>query len=287
MFEPIIPLVNVPMGPGSQEEGDLVLDYMKMPSEMNTYDIPILPEAEDLQSCPQAVAVMEKLQQMLTLYRVGEPTQVMPLDALPAEDLDMLNQILGEGEVSILVQGDQRTQIQETVMAGVWRLRQLNAQGELLQELLEVADIPALVRQMAFPHTHKINPARDSLPLGVLNAPSVLVEIAEASEKYLAGELTEVHVINLSLLPFSPEDHNHLGEQLGSGPVAILSRGYGNCRIGSTQVAGVWRVQYFNSTDQMILDTLEITDIPQVACAAQEDLCDSTERLHEIREVLV
>ena len=30
-----INIVNVPVGPGSQPEGDMVLDYMKMPSEMS------------------------------------------------------------------------------------------------------------------------------------------------------------------------------------------------------------------------------------------------------------
>lgn len=67
----------------------------------------------------------------------------------------------------------------------------------------------------------------------------------------------------------------------------MLSRGYGSCRIASTATPGIWRVQYFNSTDQLILDTLEVTTIPQVACAAQEDVEDSSERLREIRAVLI
>ena len=95
------------------------------------------------------------------------------------------------------------------------------------------------------------------------------------------------HVINLSLLPFSPEDHYSLTETTGTGSVTILSRGYGNCRITSTQVDGLWRVQYYNSTDQLILDTLEIVAIPAVACAAPEDLADSAVRLSEIRDALV
>ncbi|MFD2838738.1 hydrogenase expression/formation C-terminal domain-containing protein [Azotobacter vinelandii] len=45
-------------------------------------------------------------------------------------------------------------------------------------------------------------------------------------------------------------------------------------------------MQYFNSSDRLILDTLEVTGIPQVACAAQEDIDDSAERLREIREAL-
>ena len=72
---------------------------------------------------------------------------------------------------------------------------------------------------------------------------------------------------------------------LGSGSATILSRGYGNCRITSTGTRRVWWVQYFSSQDAMILNTLEVTDVPAVACASQEDLEDSTERLQEILEV--
>jgi hydrogenase-1 operon protein HyaF len=40
--------------------------------------------------------------------------------------------------------------------------------------------------------------------------------------------------------------------------------------------------QYFNSDDTLILNTLEVSDVPSVACAAMEDLADSAERLGEI-----
>lgn len=282
-----IELLNIPMGPGSQDEGDMVLDYMKMPSEMNSYDIPILPEAEAVQTCPHAVAAMEKLQGLLDQYQPGQQTQSMLLDAMPEADLDMLNQILGEGEVSVAIEGAQAVKVQETVMAGVWRLRTLNAQGDVIAETLEVADIPACVRESAFRVQRTLDVDPEQMPAGVLNAPSVLVEIAEASQAFDGRQPETPHVINLSLLPFSPEDHIYLSETTGTGAVTMLSRGYGNCRITSTQVNGLWRVQYFNSTDQLILDTLEITDIPAVACAAKEDLDDSAERLKEIREVLV
>ncbi len=285
-----IELINIPMGPGSQDEGEMVLDYMKMPSEMNTYDMPVLPETDDVQNCPEAIKVLGQLEQMLNQYRPGDLTRSLELNSLPEEGLELLNQILGEGEVSVVIAGEQNIRIQETVMAGVWRLRSFDSEGELQNETLEVADIPAAVRAFAFTDTHKVTTHLEELPLGVLNAPSVLVEIAEASEKYspVATDNSEQpHVINLSLLPFSPEDHNYLNEKVGVGHVTLLSRGYGNCRITSTQVDGLWRVQYYNSTDQLILDTLEITDIPAVACAAPEDLEDSAERLKEILEVFV
>lgn len=285
MQDNFIQLLNIPMGPGSQEEGDQVLDYMPMPSEMNTYDMPVLPETDAVQECPQAVAVLERLQTMLASYEPGQPTQSMVLDTMPEADLDMLNQILGEGEVSAVISADPLIRIQETVMAGVWRLRTIDRQGDVITETLEVADVPACIREHAFNALIDLNVEPSAMPPGVLNAPSVLVEIAEKSAAFNGRKPDQPHVINLSLLPFSPEDHNCLSNSTGTGAVTILSRGYGNCRITSTCIQGLWRVQYFNSTDQLILDTLEITDIPLVACAAKEDLEDSAERLHEIREV--
>ncbi|MAY42576.1 MULTISPECIES: hydrogenase expression/formation protein [unclassified Neptuniibacter] len=287
-----IPLVNVPMGPGSQDEGDMVLDYMKMPSEMASYDIPILPEAETVAEYPQAIALMDVLQRSLDSYQVGSETHKITLNALGEGDLEIMNQILGEGEVSISIAGIQPVKTQETVLAGVWRLRRFSESGELIDDIIEIADVPQLASLNAFSTQHELKFDADNIPAGVLNAPSVLVEIQEASAQYRQAQMEGVaiefaHVINLSLLPFSPQDHAFLSQVTGTGPVTILSRGYGNCRITSTQIEGLWRVQYFNSTDQLILDTLEITEMPLVACAAQEDLDDSSERLKEIREVLI
>jgi hydrogenase-1 operon protein HyaF len=90
------------------------------------------------------------------------------------------------------------------------------------------------------------------------------------------------HAINLSLLPLTDEDVAFLDARLGSGPVTILSRGYGNCRISSTGTRNGWWVRYFNSREAIILNTIEITDVPNVACAAPEDLEDSAQRLTEI-----
>jgi hydrogenase-1 operon protein HyaF len=48
----------------------------------------------------------------------------------------------------------------------------------------------------------------------------------------------------------------------------------------------VWRVRYFNSMDTLILDTIEVTGVPEVACAAREDVADSAERLGEICAII-
>jgi hydrogenase-1 operon protein HyaF len=73
-----------------------------------------------------------------------------------------------------------------------------------------------------------------------------------------------------------------LDQAMEPGPVAIMSRGFGSCRVSSTSVRDVWRVQYFNSMQTLILNTLEVVDVPEVALAAAEDLADSRERLGEL-----
>jgi hydrogenase-1 operon protein HyaF len=174
-------------------------------------------------------------------------------------------------------------QIQESVLTGVWRVQTFDAQQQLIADGIEVADIPSIVREHGFADVQTLNTDLSHLPIGVLNAPALITEIAEKSASWEKGDLP--HVINLSLLPLSTEDLAFLGERLGVGTITILSRGYGNCRIGSTRIPNVWWVKYYNSEDALILNSIEIVDVPEVACAASEDLADSAERLAEILEV--
>ena len=113
-----------------------------------------------------------------------------------------------------------------------------------------------------------------------MNAPTLLQELHDHRQQWRVGQ--SAHLVNLSLLPLSPADMACLEEQLGTGRVVILSRGYGNCRISSTRVPNTWRVVYYNSQDAMILNSIEVVDMPEVACAAPEDLVDSEQRLREV-----
>jgi len=115
-----------------------------------------------------------------------------------------------------------------------------------------------------------------------MNALPILAELQEQVIRWQPG--APAYVINLTLLPLSDIDTEFLEEILGAGPVRTLSRGYGDCQISSTRYGGIWRVRYTNSMGTLILDTFEVTDIPAVACAAQDDLDDSLQRFCELLE---
>lgn len=273
------------LGAGSQptENDGAELEYLHMPSEMSVYSAPEIPEPEEIGDRDAGMAVLERLLKQLQAYRDGESV-AQDLTGLDAANRKLVNQVLGEGDVSIVVDGDDRTLIQESVLAGVWRVQAQDADGRLLSDAIEVAAIPQVVTAQGFAGAAtQLAFDNSELPEGVMNAPPLLTEINERIP--LIKQDGGSHAINLSLLPQTEQDLGFLQQQLGAGRVMILSRGYGNCRITSTYTDQVWWVQYFNSSDTVILNTLEVSRVPEVACAAAEDIADSAERLHEILEV--
>lgn len=277
--------IDIPVvGEGSQPgvDGDENFDFMKPPGEMFTYDMPMIPEPEEVENLTVAKAMLVKLYDAISTYQTKTPAIAFDISGMDANNIDLVNQVFNEGEVSVVYQGDHSVQIQESVLTGIWRIRSSDASGNV-SDIIEVADIPSIVTKKAFADAIPMDTNLDNLPENVLNAPPLVIELAEKMQKWKAGD--EHHVINLTLLPLSQEDLNFLGERLGVGPITILSRGYGNCRIGSTTKKNVWWVKFFNSEDKLILNTIEVVDVPEVATAAPEDIEDSAERLKEILEV--
>jgi hydrogenase-1 operon protein HyaF len=149
---------------------------------------------------------------------------------------------------------------------------------------IEVAAIPDAVRARAFTAAApRQGPDAPRSP-AVINAPPIYAELADKAAQARTGE--PPHVVNFTLLPHTEDDLSWLDAALGEGAVTILSRGYGNCRVTATALAGVWRVQFFNSMDTLILDTLEVTDMPEVVLAAPEDLSDSAGASSEVLEAI-
>jgi hydrogenase-1 operon protein HyaF len=277
------PIPVVAVGPGSQDEGEEQLSYIELPKEMSTFSMPSLPDPEQVRDAREARATLRWLAETTAGWQQLTRNASFDVGVLDAHNREVLDQVLGEGEVSIIVAGPLETRIQESVFTGVWRLRRLGPDGSTASDLIEVGPIPHAAIEAARTAASPQVPAADT-PDDALSAPPVLAEIADRVARRKPGD--PAHVINLSLLPMSPSDGRHLGEVLAAGPVRILSRGYGSCRITSTVVRDTWWVQYVNGYGNPMVDSIEITDIPEVAIASAEDIAESAARVQEALEWL-
>ncbi len=109
------------MGPGSQPEEQQKLSYISMPNDMSTYTAPYLEHVDEIAGLPGAMEAINWLRQSLADYRPGNPPMLANLSELDADSRELVNQVLGEGEVSITLDGDVVAKTQESVLAGVWR----------------------------------------------------------------------------------------------------------------------------------------------------------------------
>jgi hydrogenase-1 operon protein HyaF len=271
------------VGPGSQptdSDGDAI-SYMDMPSDMSTFVAPVMPEPEDVLLMDGAREAMRWLQTALDDYKAGGEPLLADLSALDAESRDVVNQILDEGEVSVVCDGDVRARTQESILAGVWRTLFFDRDDRVVCDLLEVAEVPKVV-DFATEHSAAVDTAAEGVGSELANALPILVELRSHHEKYTDGGAA--HSINLTLLPLSEPELEFIDQRLGRGPIDVLSRAYGKCEVISTQTAGIWWVRYYNSMGVLILNTLEVVDVPGVVKAAPEDIADSAERLKQILE---
>src|ERR1019366_4421071 len=252
--------------------------YLEMPRGMNTFRMPIVPERANAAALADA---RDLLAGFLALLEAWDPAVTrrgprLDLAGVSAPALEIMNQMLGEGEVSIQVGGARKFRIQESVFTGLWRVCALDGDGRLAQDWLEAGMLPEIAVQIA-KDLGLDAPALIDLPKGAMNSPALLAEIGSQMAMRTRGD--PAHVINLTLFPMTPDDHAVLEEALPVGPVAMISRGFGNCHVTSTGLTDVWRVQYFNNMNTLILNTIEVVDVPEVVLAAVEDLTDSRERL--------
>jgi hydrogenase-1 operon protein HyaF len=279
--------LNIPivaLGAGSQPvDAEDAPNLLDLPRDISGFVMPQVPETRDRASFEAVRGVVRRLVAALAGHEAGSrPYPRLDLTALDGKAIELLNQTLLDGEVSALLTGRRGTvKIQETNFAGVWRLLHYNPAGELILDCIEACAVPdAILEYAADAAAAELEVAPP--PPGAMNSPPVLHEIREQAGAWAPGK--PAHVVNLTLLPMSPQDNEFLNQSLPAGPVAVLSRGYGKCRVSSTVLRNVWRVQYFNNMNTLILNTVEVVDIPEVVKAAREDIEDSLERLRELLE---
>jgi hydrogenase-1 operon protein HyaF len=270
------PIPVVTLGPGSQPVDDAA-DFIRLPQMMSAFQMPAHPVDASAAALAEARAFLADLHGAAARHDFdGEAFLSRDVTALSAEALALVNEAFGEGEVAGIID-EPAVRLQETAFPGFWRVRGFDGDGALASDVVEVAAVPAVIREAALLGS-RCRLAKKLAGPGVMNGPALLTELAAASAR---GDGAPTHVINLTLLPVTPEDIDWLVAALEIGPVTLLSRGYGNCRITSTRLRHTWWVQYFNSMNALILNTIEVAPVPEAALAAPDDFADSLERLGE------
>jgi hydrogenase-1 operon protein HyaF len=275
------PIPVVALGPGSQPVGE-PLQYIAAPGEMSVFHPPVRREGASEAAIAGAKRLLSEL--VLRMERDGfHGGTRLSLVGLDQETVGQVNEMLGFGEVSAVIRTDPVVHIQESAFAGVWRVQSLDEHGVIASDDVEAGPIARAVfgalgsRAVREP---RFEPAMPNL----MNGPAILRELQHAATSYRDGD--DAHVVNFTLLPVTQEDLEYIDAHLGRGCVTILSRGYGNCRITATAVPRVWWVQYFNSMDKLILNTIEVVTVPAVALAGAEDFTDSIARLRQCLETV-
>jgi hydrogenase-1 operon protein HyaF len=268
-------------GAAPQLVEDEMLQYLPMPREMNDFRMPILPGRAGAAALRESRELLAAFLRDIDHWNPESDAHGPRIDlaGMPAAALGVTTQMLGEGEVSIRIGGSTPFRIQESMFAGIWRVCAFDGAGTLARDWLEAAALPSVVaaaaRTVAAPVLADVE-----RPTGAVCAPALVAEIEAQMRERRPGR--PAHVINLTFFPMTSDDHDLLDRALSIGPVAIISHTFGKCRITSTGARDVWRVQYFNGMNTLVLNTIEIVDVPEVAVAAVEDVAVSRARLAEL-----
>jgi len=264
----------------------MTLDRWEESREVRVPSLALLSGAgaeETVARCPRIAALLPRLVEALAARGAGQADHRFDLAGLDPQELTLIADVLGEGEVSAVVTLPDGVvaQIEEAVMPGLWRVRLVDADGRIGADYLDVAAIPEVVRGAALLLT-RAEIALEAPPAGLATAAVLIAELRAHLESWEPGRPNRV--VTVSHLPVPLEDMTFLREVLGTGPVRILSRGYASCRVVSTATRHVWSVQYVDAAGNVVLDTLEVGDVPAAACATDEDIRESAVRVGQIEQ---
>lgn len=108
---------------------------------------------------------------------------------------------------------------------------------------------------------------------------AVLAEIATALGRLAAtGEAT---TIDLKSLPLAPDDLARLSEMLGEGEVRCELEVAGRSEVRETGFSGVWWIRHLGLGDEVALEEITITFVPEILQAHPDDVARAARRLAE------
>lgn len=267
------------LGPGTQPNDDS-FSMNPLPITCRVNGEPSMAALEQCAHSPQVIALLNELQHQLSERQppLGEVLAVDLLN-LNADDRHFINTLLGEGEVSVRIQqaNDSESEIQEAIFCGLWRVRRRHGE-QLLEDKLEAGCAPLALWQAA---TQNVLPTDSLLPPpidGLMNG----LPLAHELLAHVRNPDAQPHSINLTQLPISEADRLFLSRLCGPGNIQIRTIGYGESYINATGLRHVWHLRCTDTLKGPLLESYEISPIPEVVLAAPEDLVDSAQRLSEV-----
>ena len=120
-------------------------------------------------------------------------------------------------------------------------------------------------------------PARRDFETG--NVEPLLHEIRHALDRLSRGE--DGSIIDLQSMPLAPGEEKRIEEALGQGEVSITIDALGPSTVQETTYPGVWLVTHRNTENEVVARLVEITKIPALVMAQDEDIRAGLARLDQ------
>ncbi len=114
---------------------------------LDAIPIHIVPSAEPGLTGNAPPLLRELGEQVKRLLATGESSAI-DLSSLPLTpaDLDWMREKLGTGEISVTLQANGESTLNETACPGIWWVTHHNEQGAVTSQFIEVAFVPELVK---------------------------------------------------------------------------------------------------------------------------------------------
>lgn len=119
--------------------------------------------------------------------------------------------------------------------------------------------------------------ARRNLETG--NVEPLLHEIRHALDRLSRGG--DGSIIDLQSMPLAPGEEKRIEEALGQGEVSVTIDALGPSTVQETAYPGVWLVTHRNTENAVVARLVEITKIPALVMAQDEDIRAGLARLDQ------
>ena len=115
----------------------------------------------------------------------------------------------------------------------------------------------------------------------LMNAVPILYEIYENLKEFL--KTGKRYTIYTNKIPLTEEDRQFLNEVLGEGDVKIkIDSKLQPAEWRETGISGVWIGIIYDKNKNPVLETIEITDFPELAKSQREDIEISVKELENV-----